>query len=1460
MKKAILFSLLFLFVIFNWSLDPTTKQAEATVTSVYLISPPDSIKMTTVKPTFTWGVNQDLGRREIPRKYHIIVDTVLIKDSGSTLPLWQDSTLTATSVVYGGPPFVQWKTYFWSVRVQVDSIKRIDTTTTLIDTIRVTQYDTTWVRGIWYRFVKPFIFFYTKATLIEIPDSLPTIQKGIIWASARDTILVKPGIYHENLGFNKKGVILASHFARNGRVGTIDSTIIDGDSLTRGEDRGSVIYFTSNVDSASEVIGFTIRNGKGTKADVGTVKKTSGGGIYCAPNSTPTIAHNVITQNRVPDDGGGIFIYSAAPNIFNNIITQNSAGGSGGAIQCFYYIKTNLSGGSSPTGGEREEEGEIEIMPKANPTSPSSELNSKTNQEDLNNSLYPRDATEAFPTLSTDPSREAQNTRPVAIVEYYVRRNTIVQREKKILVGDTLVLVGRKSYDPDGDPIIYRWKRWRWQSCEKANDWKPNDPDPYDLDSTYMILVTSNEQGFYLTGGRYKIWLIVDDPSHAKDTSEIIFNLEAPPRVNVARDTLIAPGDTAWLNGSGTCDINPDDDTTLGFLWTRISGPGSVTIVHPESVKAYFVSDASQGGIQIFQLKVSDSETSILDTQKVYVDRYPTAVTRDSLAGFPAGTETTFTRIDTIKVQGQIVRIDTVHIDTTIAYPLTLDASLSFDPDSVYGDSVKYFIWKGISHTTCIGTSRFNISPLDSNKKAQSFPASKGGGIYKVYLYVRDKYGVASPKPDTLVISVQLRPTAHAGPDTIIRPKTFGYLHGSACELNWDQVNSLRYEWEQDPFSRSIDSITYFPASTPDVKFYPQKSGIYRFALRVTDIFGESSRPEDTVKVIVNNLPKIDSVSLTPDMNKVKLAEGDSVTLRVWAHDNPRDDSLFGGDSLLTYKWAPTVWPQNADKPTIIDFTKNIARFVPLKHGLYEIQVVAHDTISSKQYPSVNDSFNLWTVKINVGYTFAYPVIMGNLISSNAAGWKGGGIDCFQSSPQVINNIFYNNKSSSSGGAICLRTVPSPTSIERSAPYIKRNIFFGNISGDSTGGAIANLIGELSPSASIGLSVKPVIAYNDFWNNAGKNFYQPPADTFNNIYVYPRLIDPQYGNFRLECSSPCLRDSIGLLLWLYPHLCDSLPRPRMFSLSLFQNPVATAVAYFLVNTDVPLKAPPLAYVTIGEHSPAPVYFTYISSTTYRGNFVFTTSGTAHISVFASSVQEVPDTLTKDFSVQLIGAGKIGKLVSHDNRLGVLFPPDASKSEIYATCIPVSDDPQYHFESEDKVTLGEAYHLGPLLDFKKELTISFPLGGYDLTEKDKTLFSIYRYEKNGWEKQVSFLDENSICAKVTSLGVYRLVYDAKQEHLTGIPKTYQLSQNYPNPFNPQTTIKYDLPDPGNVNIAVYNILGQKVKTLADEYQEAGYKQVSWDGKDDGGREVASGIYFYKIKTIGFEKTKKMVLLK
>jgi hypothetical protein len=1464
MKKVILFSLLFIFVIFNWSLSPTMKQAEA-VTQVILKSPADSSKMTESTPTFKWGVVK--LPLEIIKKYHI----VLAEDYKLTDLVWEDSsTLHPTqSIVYDGDPLREWETYFWSVRVQVDTIIKIDTSETGV-------IDTTFDRGLWWKFVKPRTFFYTTATLIGIPDSLPTIQEGIIWAAAGDTILVEPGVYYENLRFYKDSVILASHFARDGDTATIKSTIIDGDSLTRKEENGSVIYFTSNVDSTSWVIGFTIRNGKGTKAEVGVVGKVNGGGIFCDLGSTPTIAYNVIIHNHAPDDGGGIFCYEAAPNIFDNIITQNSAGGSGGAIQCYHSIKTKPRLSSSPPGGEGKKDGGIEVMPKPSfsspreteKTSPFSELNSKIKKDDLKNSLYPRDATEVFPALSSDPLFKASqdNHPPVAILEYDIRRNTIVHREK-ILVGDTIVLDGSKSYDPDSledDSVtFYQYKGSRWQSCEKPDDWKtyPISGGTGPGITTVEIPVTAG------MGGRYHLWLIVKDTHFESSApSETLYlSIQRPPRVNVAEDTVIAPGDTGWLDGSGSCDINPDDDSTLSFLWTQVEGPVNVDIVDSGAAKTYFIPyDETYGGKYIFQLKVSDSDTFVVDSQTVYVDRYPVAITFDSLAGFPAEIDSmdTMFAIDTIIVNSDttfdttetIISIDTIPIPT----PLPLDASQSYDPDSTMGDSVTYFIWKGINHITCsrdtLGrasrkTSVLKIIDLDSTKAVQYFPASRGGGIYTVCLYVIDKYGVRSQKTDTLVISVQLRPMADAGPDTIVRRDVKIYLHGSACEVNWDQVDFLQYEWCQDTIGAESKPTIFPRPDIQEIYCYPSK-GVYRFALRVTDPYGASSRPDDTVRVIVNELPQIDGI--TPDPDDTTYAEGDSVKLKVWAHDDTTDVRIYG-DSL-TYEWTAVSWPKSY-QPTIIDSTEPTMKFVPLKHGEYMFQVVVHDTISPNQDPDTIRGLNLRTVTVTVDTTHAYPFIMGNLISSNTADLKGGGINCSRSSPEIINNIFYENKSNSSGGAICSQNA--------STPQIKNNVFFGNISRDSTGGAIADLKVELSPSASIGFKEKMVVAHNDFWNNAGGDLYQPPADVFGNIYVYPRLVDPEYGDFRLECSSPCIgagEDSsdVGSLKHFQP--CFNIDTLRMVSLSLFQNPVATAVAHFLVNTDVPLKAPPVAWVTIGGHSAVPVYFTNVFSTTYRGDFIFTSSGTAHIIIFASSVLEQDTSIARNFAVQLIEAGKIGKLVSHDNRLGVLFPQGVAKGEIYATCIPVSDDPQYNFEDEDKVALGEAYHLGPLSDFKKELTISFPLDGYDLSEKDKTLFSIYRYEKNGWEKQASFLDENSIRAKVRKLGAYRLVYDAKQEHIAGIPKTYQLFQNYPNPFNPQTMIKYDLPKSGHVNITVYNILGQKVKTLMDEHQEAGHKSVNWNGTDGKGKDVASGIYFYKIKTVGFEKTKKMVLLK
>jgi hypothetical protein len=94
----------------------------------------------------------------------------------------------------------------------------------------------------------------------------------------------------------------------------------------------------------------------------------------------------------------------------------------------------------------------------------------------------------------------------------------------------------------------------------------------------------------------------------------------------------------------------------------------------------------------------------------------------------------------------------------------------------------------------------------------------------------------------------------------------------------------------------------------------------------------------------------------------------------------------------------------------------------------------------------------------------------------------------------------------------------------------------------------------------------------------------------------------------------------------------------------------------------------------------------------------------------------------------------------------------------------------------------------------------------------------------------------------------------------IPVVTELIGNYPNPFNPETVIKYGLKTDTKVLLEIYNLRGQKVRTLVNDSQSAGYHQATWNGKDKTGKQTASGVYFYKMKTDDFEKTRKMILLK
>jgi hypothetical protein len=97
-------------------------------------------------------------------------------------------------------------------------------------------------------------------------------------------------------------------------------------------------------------------------------------------------------------------------------------------------------------------------------------------------------------------------------------------------------------------------------------------------------------------------------------------------------------------------------------------------------------------------------------------------------------------------------------------------------------------------------------------------------------------------------------------------------------------------------------------------------------------------------------------------------------------------------------------------------------------------------------------------------------------------------------------------------------------------------------------------------------------------------------------------------------------------------------------------------------------------------------------------------------------------------------------------------------------------------------------------------------------------------------------------------------------VSNLPREYSLAQNYPNPFNPTTLIHYELPRGSGVSLAIYNLLGQKVKTLVEGWKPAGRYDVAWGGDNDLGTRVSSGVYIYRLEAGEYRRSLKMLLMK
>jgi hypothetical protein len=99
-----------------------------------------------------------------------------------------------------------------------------------------------------------------------------------------------------------------------------------------------------------------------------------------------------------------------------------------------------------------------------------------------------------------------------------------------------------------------------------------------------------------------------------------------------------------------------------------------------------------------------------------------------------------------------------------------------------------------------------------------------------------------------------------------------------------------------------------------------------------------------------------------------------------------------------------------------------------------------------------------------------------------------------------------------------------------------------------------------------------------------------------------------------------------------------------------------------------------------------------------------------------------------------------------------------------------------------------------------------------------------------------------------------------EAIVSIPTATALHQNYPNPFNPSTIIRYDIAEHSHVDLRIYDVRGALIKVLEDRERAPGRYEVGWNGENANGDAVASGVYFYRLRTAQFTKTRKMVFVK
>lgn len=303
--------------------------------------------------------------------------------------------------------------------------------------------------------------------------------------------------------------------------------------------------------------------------------------------------------------------------------------------------------------------------------------------------------------------------------------------------------------------------------------------------------------------------------------------------------------------------------------------------------------------------------------------------------------------------------------------------------------------------------------------------------------------------------------------------------------------------------------------------------------------------------------------------------------------------------------------------------------------------------------------------------------------------------------------------------------------------------------------------------------------------------------------------------------------------------------------ALYQNPILPQYVNVVVNTNIALINSPSVRVWRTNDTTTVALSSLPGTTnTYSGSYQLEQSGTYTIQTRGISFRNQDSTKLRYLTATLAKPSSDNRLTTDDGASVLMIPGSAVTTDMFFTC-----------SIEKNEEAERIYAFGPDINYTAPLQLQFKLPA--LTNEQPKKWFILREENGQWIKLESHVlaNENIIRTNTSSLGRFKLQYDPTSGDESLIVKSFDLKQNFPNPFNPETTIAFTLENNSDrLTLAVYNALGQKIKTLWDGPKTSGYHRVTWDGTNETGQRVSTGIYIYRVNTGKSVFSKKMLLIK